>query len=63
MTYLFCGILRSMVRSRAGLLGWNSGSPLYMCTDRFYSYPSCSDVDGKMERVSIAAALGVFEIA
>lgn len=51
------------VRSRAGVLGWNSGSPLCMCGDRFYSSPSLNDLDCKMGRVRVAAALGACEIA
>lgn len=55
----------SDVRSRAGVLDWNSGSPLHthVALDKFYSLPSPGVLLCKMERVRVAAALGGYEIA
>lgn len=55
----------SDVKSRAGVLGLNSGSLLHthVAVDKFYSPLSPSVLVCEMERVRVAAGLGGYEVA
>lgn len=55
----------SDVKSRAGVLGLNSGSPLHthVATDKFRSSLHPRVLVCEMERVRVAAGLGGYEVA